>query len=163
MNYYSNTINWVIKNNCNAIYSKLKNNTDFYLGKYDTLDEFLEVINQKNDIIAFVWHSQELNISEWRGKGFILTEKDLKELNIMNNNEWSNEDNVISGIKIMNHSNINFYKILCENKICKKITFKNLLNTFNIFSKISFTGLVFLTSYTTISNEISKYNITKIS
>lgn len=161
-NNSNNYINWVIKKNCNAIYSKLQNITDFYLGKYDTLEEFIDVINKRNDIIAFVWHTQELEVPEWRGKGYILTENDLKKLNITNNNEWCDEDNVISGIKIMNSSSINIRKMLCENRLCKKLTIQNLLHSLYVISKMSFTTLVLLTSYTTISTEISKYNITRI-
>lgn len=166
MNYitnFNNVKNWVIKNNCNALFSKLNNENDFYLNTFETLDEFIIEIEKRNDIFVFVWHTQDLEYENWRGKGYILTLNDLNNLNILNNNKWTEENNVISGIRLnFSNNNINIKDLLFNNRVCKKITIKNTLNVIHFISKGLFTPLIFLTSYTTISNEISKYNITRI-
>mgnify|MGYP001473853668 CR=1 FL=1 len=150
--------NWAIKKNVNAVFSKLNRDDKCFIGNYITLDDLLTDLEDKKDIIVFIWHNQELQYQPWRGKAYGLTFKDLKEKDIENNNLWKEETNVISGIKVMNYDALakqrTLNEILCKNYICKQLTINNILNSILVLSKISFTLLVFSTSYITLSKDI---------
>ena len=150
------TSNWAIKYNCNALFSNIDRNDTTYIGVYKNLDDLIDYLNTKSNIVAFVWHTNDLEYESWQGKAYALTEKNLLEKNIVNNNSWKQEMNVVSAIRIHKNQNRYLYNCFTKEHVSK------ILNHILITSKTLFVGLMFTTSYFHINKELTHYNITRI-
>ncbi|ADO67380.1 hypothetical protein crov346 [Cafeteria roenbergensis virus] len=112
-NIYFN--NFILKDNKNAVHSKLASVEDCYLGYFSYLDEVKEYLNNNKEIYCFTWHKPEHLNKKWAGKayGWTLQESIRKNRNLFQS--WINEKNTISGFnpKLFNNTkNIKYLSLI---------------------------------------------------